>query len=282
MNRDWETLDSDLRAADRVAAWGEQHPEFRGVRSPQGVVDRFSELHSLGDWHTHDLSLAVLLRRVAGSGYDGELAWRVAVRVLMPKAIRMAQSQLRPGRAWDDVFSTVLSALFEVVRTYPLQRRPRRIFVNLAMDTLALAQRTLAADFDNRSELRRLAASVAPVSGFRDRALVRADTSSAPHTQLALAELLARAAELELVGADEGELIEGSARTELLSLMTWAIEVGALTVSDARRISAYYLACPDTRTTRAMGADGARLRQRASRAVRPLRRVDLDAYRDAA
>ncbi|MET8824185.1 hypothetical protein ABZX04_38520, partial [Streptomyces rochei] len=57
----------------------------------------------------------------------------------------------------------------------------------------------------------------------------------------------------------------------------------ALKVSDAQRITDYYLASSDEpgrpiRTTRAMGAEGARLRQRASRAVRPLRCADLDAY----
>jgi hypothetical protein len=67
----------------------------------------------------------------------------------------------------------------------------------------------------------------------------------------------------------------------------WAVDAGALTVSDAQRITDYYLASADdagrpVRTTRAMGAEGARLRQRASRAVRPLRCVDLNAYLAAA
>jgi hypothetical protein len=279
MNHDWESLSRDPRAADHVTSWAAEHPVFAGARVPQDVADRLVELYRLSDWHGHDQALAALFSRATTNDYDGQLAWRVAVRVLMPRAIRVAKTQLR-NRDWDEVISTMLSALFEVVRTYPLHRRPRLLFVTAIRETLKLARRTLAADLDGRTEVRWIARNTAQSAGNRSLALD-------PSTHLALAELLARAAELQLVGSDETELVPDDARTELLALITWAVDIRALTVSDARRIRDYYLVRSDStapahRTTRAMGAEGARLRQRASRAVRPLRRLDLNAYHDAA
>ncbi|MEU0111930.1 hypothetical protein ABZ313_42225 [Streptomyces sp. NPDC006251] len=286
MNRDWEVLGRDLRAADHVAAWAAQHPEFDGVAVPQDVIDRLTAFRRSGDWDGHDRALTVLLERATAETFDGQLAWRIVVRALLPKAISIARTQMHSAIDWDDLFSTVLSCLFEVVRTYPVTRRPHAIFANLSMDTLSLAQTTLAADFDSRGELRRIAASVSPLAGDR-HIRVMPPAVEDPHVQAALAELLARAAELELVGEDEPELTADDPRAALLDLVLWAVDADALKVSDAQRITDYYLASSDEpgrpiRTTRAMGAEGARLRQRASRAVRPLRCADLDAYYMAA
>jgi hypothetical protein len=179
----------------------------------------------------------------------------------------------------------MLSALFEVLCTYPLDRRPRGVFPNIAVDTLSLARTTLAADQDDRAALLKLGRALEPLAGDPNVLWVTHDSQD-PQTVAELAELLARAAELEIVRRDEPELAEGEARAELLDLVMWAVDTSALKASDARRITDYYLstAMPGRayRTTRAMGADGDRLRQRASRAVRPLRRADLGAYRTAA
>ncbi|MHC3392485.1 hypothetical protein [Streptomyces sp. A 4/2] len=279
MNRDWEVLSRDPRAADRIACWAEEDDQFAGVRTPQDVVERLVQLFRRGDWAGHDQALAALLRRATTDDFDGQVAWRVAVRILLPKAILMAKTQLRPGVDWEVIFSTVLSALFEVVRTYPLARRPRAIFANLSMDTLMLAQSTLADDFDDRRELRKITRSLAPLAGDPQVPLIGTEAPD-PLLQFELADLLAHAAELELVSQDEPELTDGDARTELLALVMWAVDIQALKVSDAQRITEYYLSTsldPDQafRTTRAMGTEGARLRQRASRAVRPLRDADL-------
>jgi hypothetical protein len=280
MNRDWEVLCSDPRAAGRIARWSEDDVELADVRTPQDIVERLVSLFRRGDWAGHDRTLAVLLRRAAADGFDSQVAWKVAVRILLPKAILMAKTQLRPGVDWEVIFSTVLSALFEVVRTYPLERRPRAIFANLSMDTLMLAQSILADDFDDRRELRKITRSLAPLAGDPQVPLLSAEEGD-PVLQVELADLLAHAAELELVSRDEPELTDGEARTDLLALVMWAVDIQALKVSDAQRITEYYLSTSldqAFRTTRAMGAEGARLRQRASRAVRPLRDADLNGY----
>lgn len=164
MNRDWDTLCRDLRAADHVAVWAEQHAELTGAQGPQDVVDRITGFYRCGDWDSHDRVMSLLVDRARTNDFDSHLAWRIAVRVLMPKAVLMAKTQRQTGLLWDEVFATMLGALFEVVRTYPLHRRPRRIYNNIALDTLALAQRTLRAYRDQPDDVQKLAESVAPLA----------------------------------------------------------------------------------------------------------------------
>ncbi|MEU2514715.1 hypothetical protein [Streptomyces syringium] len=288
MNRDWADLARDLRAADHVAAWSAHHSELAGAQTPQDVIDRLAALHRSGEWHGHDAVMTVLVRRAMEGGFDGDLAWRIAMRVLLPKTIMMARTQLRTGVEFDEVLSTMLSALCEVVRTYPLERRPRALFANLSMDTLALAQRILADDFDDRGKLRDAASDMAPLADEPMASVLALGEAPDPYEQVRLTELLVRAIELELVSEDEPELTAGAARTELLALVSWAVDIQALTLLEAQRITEYHLSAADLpgrahRTTRSMGASGDRIRQRASRATRPLRRAEtLNAYLAAA
>lgn len=293
MNRDWAVLCRDLRAADRVAAWAGEHPDLAGATGPQDVVDKISSYYRHGDFDGHDRVMHLLVERAGGTGFDAHLAWRVAVRVLLPKTVLMAKTQRRSyGLPWDDVCATVLGAAFEVVRTYPLDRRPRRIFNNLALDTLQLTRRILAACLDEVEEVREFAASVAPLATAEGHAryahVVSSEEPDTPHRTVELADLLMRAAQMELVDADEPALSRHEARTEVLDLLLWAVEVEALKEVEAQRIARYYLSTsqrPEQRhmTTRSMGHEGDLLRQHASRAVRTLRtKSDLAQYRAAA
>ncbi|MFC5149002.1 hypothetical protein [Streptomyces aureoversilis] len=288
MNRDWADLARDLRAADHVASWSENHPELGGACTPQGVIDRLAGLQRAGDWLTHDAVMRVLVQRAAAGGFDGDLAWRIAMRVLLPKVILMTRTQLRDGVEFDEILATMLSALCEVVRTYPLERRPRALFANLSMDTLSLAQHILAADFDDRAKLREIAHGMVPLAADSATSALLLGEAPDPYEQVRLAELLVRAVELDLVSAEEPELTDGAARTELLALVSWAVDIQALSPVEAQRITEYHLSASDVpdrahRTTRAMGAEGARLRQRASRATRSLRQADtVNAYLAAA
>ncbi|MFI6689301.1 hypothetical protein [Streptomyces sp. NPDC050485] len=293
MNRDWDDLCRDLRAADRVAMWAEEHPDLTGAAGPQDVVDKVSACHRRGDVDGHDRLMHLLVERAGGTGFDAHLAWRVVVRVLLPKAVLMAKSQRRSyGLPWDDVCATVLGAAFEVVRTYPLDRRPRRIFNNLALDTLQLTRRTLAACTDEVEEVQEFAAGVAPLAAAECHTryvhVVASEDPDTPHRTVELVDLLMRAAQMELVDADEPPLSRHEARTEVLGLLLWAVEIGALKELEAQRIARYYLSAshdPSQRhmTTRSMGHEGNLLRQHASRALRTLRtKSDLGQYLAAA
>ncbi|QCX82171.1 hypothetical protein C9F11_42955 (plasmid) [Streptomyces sp. YIM 121038] len=277
LNSDWAALADDSRACNQVAAWAAEDSRFAGARSPQDVVDAITGLFRRGAWEDHDQAMLFLLRHAQGTGAERDLAWRTAARVMLPKAVSMAKTQQRDGVLWDDIVSAAFASLFEVVGTYPLERRPRGVFANIAMDTLVLTQKTLAADYDNRDALREIGDALLPLAGDRSAALLPAGDPD-PVTQAHLADCLVRAVELEIVSSDEPELCAEDPRAELLSLVMWAVDIQALKVSDAQRIASYYLDVPATpgrtaRTRRSMGSEGARLRQRASRAVRPLRQA---------
>ncbi|MER5549981.1 hypothetical protein ABT072_48250 [Streptomyces sp. NPDC002589] len=293
MNRDWDVLCRDLRAVDRVATWAEEHPDLAGATGPQDVVDTISAYHRRGDLEGHDRVMHLLVERAGGAGFDAHLAWRVAVRVLLPKAVLMAKSQRRSyGLPWEDVCATVFGAAFEVVRTYRLDRRPRRIFNNLALDTLQLTRRILDSYLDEVEDVEEFAAGVAPLAEAschtRYTHVVASEDPDTPHETFDLADLLMRASQMELVDADEPALSRHEARTEVLDLLLWAVEIGALKELEAQRIARYYLSAsqhPEQRhmTTRSMGHEGNLLRQHASRAVRTLRtKSDLTQYLAAA
>jgi hypothetical protein len=281
MNRDWEVLCRDLRAADRVAEWAEQHPVLDGAAGPQDIVDKISAYHRAGNYDSHDRVMHLLIERAGEESFDAHLAWRIAVRILLPKAVLMAKTQRRTGLSWDDVCSAVLGAAFEIVRTYPLDRRPRRIFNNIALDTLQLARRTLAEYVDEAGDIEEFAAGVAPLAAAESHTrythVVSGTDPDTPHDTVELADLLMRAAQMELIDADEPALHRNEARTEVLDLLLWAVQAGALKETEAQRIARYYLSGshdPDRQhmTTRSMGQEGALLRQHASRAVRTLRK----------
>ncbi|MFE3559865.1 hypothetical protein ACFXKW_34160 [Streptomyces sp. NPDC059193] len=292
MNRDWGVLCRDLRAADYVATWAGQHPVLAGAATPQDVVDKISEYYRRGDSDNHDRVMHLLVERAGGTGFDSHLAWRIAVRILLPKAILMAKTQRRSGLPWDDVCAAVFGAAFEVVRTYPLDRRPQRIFNNLALDTLQLTRRTLAAYTDDVEEVEDFAAEVAPLAAAECHAryahVVSSEDPESPHDTAELADLLMRAAQMELVEVDEPTLSRHEARTEVLDLLLWAVEIKALKERDAQRIARYYLSAsrrPEQRhmSTRAMGHEGNLLRQHATRAVLKLRtKADINQYLAAA
>ncbi|MEU6352138.1 hypothetical protein ABZ896_22860 [Streptomyces sp. NPDC047072] len=292
MNRDWDVLCRDLRAADRVTEWAERHPVLNGATGPQDVVDKISAYYRAADYDSHDRVMHLLVEQAGTEGFDGHLAWRIAVRVLLPKAILMAKSQRRTGLPWDDVCAAVLGAAFEIVRTYPLERRPRRIFNNIALDTLQLARRTLAAYIDEAGQVEEFAAGVAPLAAAESHTrythVVASEDPDTPHDTFELADLLMRAAQMELVDADEPALQHNEPRTEVLDLLLWAVQAGALKETEAQRIARYYLSGsqgPNRQhmTTRSMGQEGALLRQHASRAVRTLRKsTDLGRHLAAA
>ncbi|MFB8291287.1 hypothetical protein [Kitasatospora purpeofusca] len=276
-NRDWAVLNDDSQARRQIAEWTERFSELAGLRSPQEVVDRLDNLRRSNDWPAYDALFRVLLERTRLAGAEGQLAWCVGVRIMLPKAVLITAGLVRVGFDWEDTASLVLSALFENVRTYPLEDRPARIFINLALDTRKLAERLIGVSSSEERERECMteALSLRPVDPEADQ----------PEQVALLADLLARATHLQLLAEDENLADAGpDPRTELIDLLVWAVEADAITTIEARRIAGYYRTTADrsAMTTRAMGSEGARIRQGASRAVRSLRGADLNSYFDVA
>ncbi len=114
LNADWQRL---------VASTGV--PEFAGRHPVLRCADLDAVLGAIRSEPDAVLG-ALLLEATAGS----TLAGRVVVQAMLGKLVRMAQAQ--PGIGVDDF----VAALWCRIRGYPLDRRPRRIAANLALDTL--------------------------------------------------------------------------------------------------------------------------------------------------
>ncbi|GAA4981133.1 hypothetical protein [Kitasatospora paranensis] len=273
MHRAWLQMCEDPRAEVVVGGWAAESELFSDCTGAGDVLQLLNELYRAGNWTGHDALLAALLERVPHSGYDGEVAWLVTVRALLPKAARMARSQTRPSIDFEEAFSVVVGALFEVVRTYPLERCPQNIYAGLALRTLTLTRQTLGHLLDD--------APLPPdeVAEIVDRR--PAGHESEPEERFERLSLLMDATELQLLCEDDHEHIHShTARAELLHLVVWAVRTGVLRPDEAQLLASYYVDADsrDGRTPRSMGSDGDRVRKARSRAVSRLRAADHAAY----
>ncbi|TXS06949.1 hypothetical protein EAO73_03750 [Streptomyces sp. col6] len=264
LNTEWARLSQDESLRLHLRHWYGD-PSLTG---PQPVLDTLRTCRTVS---AQDRILLPLLRAAVAGGPGSQLAARTVVQTMLPKAIRIARSQLRPQYDWEETVSLTVGALYEVIRTYPVHRRARRIAANLALDTLSLTQRLIGHD-----------ATAVPLDPDRTAGLSASD--SCPASQAELTLLLARAGEYRLLAEDEpGHAAGWDARAELVELLVWALESGALDVEDARLITGYYRDRPASHpvTPHPSARDGARQRQRRSRAVRRLTVAASDRFATA-
>jgi hypothetical protein len=273
MRRAWLQMCEDPRAELVVGGWGAEDELFSGCNGTGDVLELLNGSYRAGDWTAHDELLTALLERVSRGGCDGEVAWLITVRALLPKAARMARSQLRPRIDFEEAYSVVVGALVEVVRTYPLARCPKNIYSGLALRTLTLTREILG---------HLLADAPLPpdeVAEIADRQ--PAGHVLEPEERFERLSLLMDATELQLLSEDDPEHIHsGTARAELLHLVVWAVRTSVLRHDEAQMLAGYYVDTGrrDGQTPRAMGPDGDRIRKARSRAVSRLRAADHDAY----
>jgi hypothetical protein len=275
MYRAWQQMCDDPRAEDIVCGWAVEEEFFSACASAGDVLVLLTGSYRAGDWAGHDELLAALLERVPRGGYEGEVAWLITVRALLPKAARMARSQLRTGIDFEEAFSVVVGALFEIVRTYPLERCPQNIYSGLALRTLTLTREALG-HLGHVVETTPLAP--ADITEIVNRG---PGQTLEPEERFERLTLLMDATELQLLSEDDPEHIDGgTARAELLHLVVWAVHTDVLRPDEAQLLASYYVDTDqrDGRTPRAMGSDGDRVRKARSRAVNRLRAADHDAY----
>jgi DNA-directed RNA polymerase specialized sigma24 family protein len=133
LEREWPALDPTLAAALRE--WQQREPVLAAFAGPQLLV-RFLQRFD-ADLDAKDAALAALLRCTQTDARAG----RVILQALLPGLKRLAERLIRQPGTRDEVWSTLLSALWERMYSYPLLRRPQRIAANLLLDTrLAIRQ----------------------------------------------------------------------------------------------------------------------------------------------
>ncbi|WP_347350364.1 hypothetical protein [Intrasporangium sp.] len=229
LNTEWATLGATVipapwRAAPTLAGFATAEDVLAGVRAAPQAARRDALLHAL------------LALHAAGD----QLAGRTVLQAMLGKATRMAYTAKKRGTI--DPFETVIAAMWETIRTYPLHRASS-VAGNLALDTL----RRLGPAATAREIPAGLQAETHPDPGGASHPRRAADS---PETNEVFDAVLPRT-------------------------LGWALEHDVLTPAEVRLLARLHLDDNEpTLTMRElagrMGITHAALRQRHSRAIRAL------------
>jgi DNA-directed RNA polymerase specialized sigma24 family protein len=181
---EWQALaGSELPV--RLRAWAREEPVLAAFASPTALI-RF--LHSRRGGLEKDAVLRALLARAR----TDPLAARVVLQALRPGLKGLAKRIFLDADDVEQLWQLLLASVWEQIRTYPLERRPRRIAANLLLDTMRATLTELARERSSRGEIP--ARPVVPPA---------AAPAAAPDVE----KVLARAVATGAISADEAELI---------------------------------------------------------------------------
>ena len=183
LDREWQALASGAIPA-RLRAWALEEPVLAAFASPNALI-RF--LHTGRAGPEKDTVLRALLAR---SRVD-PFAARVVLQALRPGLKGLAKRISLDADDVEQLWQLLLASMWEQIKTYPLERRPRRIAANLLLDSMRATLNELARERSRRAEL--------PAS----RLLPHAAATTAPDVET----LLGRAVAAGAISADEAELI---------------------------------------------------------------------------
>lgn len=156
-----------------------------------------------------------LLQIVRLAAHD-ELAARIVLQRILPPLLAIARRRGRIVRGGiNEALTETLSHAWELIRTYPVERRPAKVAANLVRDAEYFAfvrdarKRTVAVDIRPADELERLAEPQQESSASDElwRLLYEADQKGMTPKRLDVLRRLANGESFELVAADYGVAI---------------------------------------------------------------------------
>lgn len=139
LDNEWLHLVGSPATTEALASWGRLEPALAGWSDLDSLR---AAVHNRADLEQGDRILAALVRLAAVTGHGDVLAARVMLQLLVPGAIRLGQGLA--AMVGDQLASeaAVFAELTILIRTYPWQRRPRRIAANLLLDCRQRLTRT--------------------------------------------------------------------------------------------------------------------------------------------
>ncbi len=135
LNQEWSLTANSRRAAESLERWKSIEPVLTEFSDLSAIVDRAHD----PDRSRRDDVMAALVRL----GRQDPLAWRVVLHVVMPGMVCTARRFSSGAHGQDEVAATVVTAAWERIAEYPLDRRPRNIGGNIALDTRQISSRRL-------------------------------------------------------------------------------------------------------------------------------------------
>jgi DNA-directed RNA polymerase specialized sigma24 family protein len=122
----------------RYADWARDEPALARFAGPLQLL-RF--LRSRPAPACSDAVLRALLAHVRSEAIAG----RLVLHALLPGLKAIARRTLAGTEEREELWSALLTSVWEQIRSYPLERRPRRIAANLLLDTLHHTLRSIRA-----------------------------------------------------------------------------------------------------------------------------------------
>lgn len=130
LNHDFDLLSETSRAREAVGEWRRELPGL--LEECRTLADVIAMGRSKSSIELDPL-LFVLLREA----HDGcEIAGRLALQMMLGAAVRTGLRGYRRTVDDEEALHLAIAYLWELIATYPLDRRPTRIAANLAMDLL--------------------------------------------------------------------------------------------------------------------------------------------------
>lgn len=199
LNREWAQLVAGPTAAAALSRWGRTCPPLSSL----GTLDDVLSLLADADATARD---AVLLALIQAAQAGDALAGRTVLQTMLGKAVRVAGTVARRDDVRGDqeeALARAVAALWQAIATYPVAQRPARVAANLALDTVAVAQRGHTGSSHFRRSYREL--PVADVASVRPAVQHDADPDQ----------------------------LRGPADAQLLTVLSWAVRAGVLDLDDA-------------------------------------------------
>jgi DNA-directed RNA polymerase specialized sigma24 family protein len=124
--------------AARFHAWQQSEPALAGFDDPASLI-RF--LRGSGANTEKDKVLRALLVWARQEAIGA----RVVLEAMLPGLKKLAGRVLVDAREREELWSVVMACAWERIRTYPVERRPRKVAANLLLDCLHGTLATLSA-----------------------------------------------------------------------------------------------------------------------------------------
>lgn len=244
---EWTDLHHTPSTTTTVRRWVRAEPVLAGALNPGEIVDRIDQSVPADK----DLILLALLRLTQ----DGhQLAGRTVLQALLPRLSQIRASATYAGvEELEDLHHVTLAEFWDVMATYPADRRTSRVAANLTMDTLRRVRGV------------RQQAPATPVLPQDEQAPGEDLSTADPARRRYLSHVRIEQAR-EMTTSDE-LTVDG----DLVQLLTWARTHQVITAREALMLSRVYLGEGYSQTATEFDVSQATLRQRCARTVRKLK-----------
>lgn len=268
---DWKRVCELPTVRTTLRKWAKAHPALGGFDS---LTDLLDEIDSAGAERTDELLSALIQLAQAGQ----QLAGQTVLQAMLPKLSRMAATATMDtgdANTPEERRQIGVTTFWDLLATYPAERRTRRVAANLALDTLhqiTAPTRRAAAEYPQG-----LGQDLYghPTHSPGESIFGHEDISPSLHRGHSEGTLQAAAVDetsaTAIARVSDGPDTDG----DLLSCVAWGVDVSAITAEEASMLVRVYAPAPDQagghRTVAAdLGIREEALRARCSRAVRRL------------